>query len=204
VEQAGSFCLSGNSVAFEGKRILKKMTKGAIVTAAGVMLLIGGGGTLAVWNVEQNAQAGTVASGDLNLVAEAGVWTVAGVNGPVTIPDINEYRIVPGDTLTYTQNVDITLDGDNISATLSIENAGGVNTDFDNGTFTTSAVALTKDGEPVENPLSANDDVTDAVASVTFDFLPATDGRDSVDATYDFSAVAFKLVQIAPADPVEP
>ncbi|MFB8368065.1 alternate-type signal peptide domain-containing protein [Pseudarthrobacter sp. NPDC055928] len=175
------------------------MTKGAIVTAAGVMLLIGGGGTLAVWNVEQNAEAGIVASGDLNLVAEAGVWTVAGQAEPI---DIDTYLIVPGDTLTYTQNVDITLDGNNISATLSVEDANGVNTGFDGGTYTTSAVTLTKNDLPIANPLS--DDVTDAVASVSFDFLTTTDGRDSVDATYDFSAVAFKLVQIAPADPVEP
>lgn len=181
---------------------MNKMTKGAIVTAAGVMLLIGGGGTLAVWNVQQNAEAGVVASGDLNLVAGDGVWTVAGVNGPITITDINDYQIVPGDTLTYTQNVDITLDGDNLSANLSVVNPAGVNTDFAQGTYTTSAVTLTKDGEAIANPLDENDDVNDAVASVTFDFLEATAGRASVDATYDFSALGFKLEQIAPANPV--
>lgn len=180
---------------------MNKMTKGAIVTAAGVMLLIGGGGTLAVWNVQQNAAVGTVAAGDLNLVAGAGVWTVAGQAEAI---DISTYRIVPGDTLTYTQNVDITLDGDNISANLTVVNAAGVNTGFTQGTYTTSPVTLAKDGAPIANPLDEDDDVTNAVASVSFDFLTTTAGRDSVDATYDFSAVAFKLEQIAPADPVEP
>ncbi|SEP85533.1 alternate-type signal peptide domain-containing protein [Arthrobacter sp. OV608] len=180
------------------------MTKGAIVTAAGVMLLIGGGGTLAVWNVQQNAEVGTIASGDLNLVASEGVWTVAAADGPITIPNINNYQIVPGDTLTYTQTVDITLDGDNIAANLSVVNPAGVNTNFAQGTYTTSPVTLVKDGEEIANPLDENDDVTNAVASVTFDFLESTDGRDSVDATYDFSAVAFKLDQIAPANPVVP
>ena len=175
------------------------MTKGAIVTAAGVMLLVGGGGTLAVWNVQQDAEAGIVASGDLDLVAEAGVWTVAGANGPITIPNINTYQIVPGDTLTYTQTVDITLDGNNLAATLSVENADGDNTNFVEGTYTTSPVSLKKDNVAITNPLT--NDVADAVASVTFDFLETTDGRDSVDATYDFSAVAFKLEQIAPANP---
>jgi alternate signal-mediated exported protein len=175
------------------------MTKGAIVTAAGVMLLIGGGGTLAVWNVQQNAEVGTIASGDLNLVAGEGVWTIAGQEGPI---DIASYQIVPGDTLTYTQNVDITLDGENISANLSVVNADGVSTGFADGTYTTSAVTLTKDGQAIENPLDENDDVTDAVASVTFDFLTTTGGRASTDATYDFSDVAFKLEQIAPANPV--
>ncbi|AUZ36715.1 alternate-type signal peptide domain-containing protein [Arthrobacter sp. PGP41] len=178
------------------------MTKGAIVTAAGVMLLVGGGGTLAVWNVQQNAEAGTVAAGDLNLVAEAGVWTVAGANGPITIPNINTYQIVPGDTLTYTQTVDITLDGDNIAANLTVVNPAGVNDGFAADTYTTSAVTLEKDGVPIQNPLDKDDDVTDAVASVTFDFLESTTGRTSTDATYSFSNVAFKLEQIAPADPI--
>jgi alternate signal-mediated exported protein len=177
------------------------MTKGAVATAAGVVLLIGGGGTLAVWNVEQNAEAGTVAAGDLNLDAKTGVWTVATATGAEVIPDINAYRIVPGDTLTYTQTVDITLDGDNISANLTVANAGGVNTGFVDGTYTTSAVSLIKDGAPVENPLDENDDVTDAVASVSFDFLESADLRQSTGATYDFSQVAFKLEQIAPANP---
>jgi alternate signal-mediated exported protein len=178
------------------------MTKGAIVTAAGVMLLVGGGGTLAVWNVQQNAAAGTVASGDLNLEAREGVWTVAGANGPITIPNINNYQIVPGDTLTYTQSVDITLDGKNLLANLTVVNPAGVNGGFAANTYTTSAVTLTKDGEEIENPLGEDDDVADAVASVTFDFLEATAGRASVDATYNFSAVAFKLEQIPPANPV--
>lgn len=180
---------------------MNKVAKGAVVIAAGVMLLVGGGSTLAVWNIQQEAGAGTVASGDLNLVAEAGVWTVAGQEGAI---DIGTYQIVPGDTLTYTQNVDITLDGDNIRANLTVINPDGATADFVAGTYTTSAVTLTKDNVEIENPLGKDDDVTDAIASVTFDFLTTTDGRDSTDATYDFSAVAFKLEQVAPADPVDP
>jgi len=171
------------------------MTKGAIVTAAGVMLLIGGGGTLAVWNVQQNAQVGTVASGDLNLVASEGVWTVAGQEGTI---DIASYQIVPGDTLTYTQSVDITLDGDNISANLTVVDPAGVNGGFVADTYTTSGVTLLKDGVAITDPLDENDDLTNAVASVSFEFKLGTEDRDSVDATYDFSGVAFKLEQIAP------
>lgn len=178
---------------------MNKMTKGAIATAAGALLLVGGGGTLAVWNIQQDAEAGIVASGDLNLVAEKGVWTVAGQSTPI---DISTYKIVPGDTLTYTQNVDITLDGDNISAQLSVVNPDGVNNGFVVGTYTTSPVTLKKNGVAV--PSTLNDDVIDAVASVSFDFLTGTTSRQSVNATYNFSAVAFKLEQIAPADPAVP
>lgn len=182
-------------LAFEGTRTLNKMTKGAIATAAGVMLLIGGGGTLAVWNIEKNAAAGTVAAGDLNLVADTGVWTVNGQAGTI---NIDAYRIVPGDTLTYTQDVDITLEG-NISATLAVVQPSGANHGFAAYTYETSAVTLTKDGAPITGTLTAG--VTDAVASVSFKFLPETAGRDSAGATYDFSGVAFRLEQIAPAAP---
>ena len=174
------------------------MTKGAIVTAAGVLLLVGGGGTLAVWNVQQNANVGTIASGDLDLATEPGVWTVAGQADPI---DISTYKIVPGDTLTYTQTVDITLDGDNLAANLTVVNPNGTNTGFANGTYTTSAVTLTKDGAAISNPLDEDDDVTDATASVSFDFLESTGGVASTDATFDFSGVAFRLEQIAPANP---
>lgn len=170
------------------------MTKGAIVTAAGVMLLIGGGGTLAVWNVQQDAEAGTVHAGDLNLVAGVGEWTVEGQTEPI---DIDTYLIVPGDTLTYTQDVDITLDGDNLSATLAVESPAGVNGGFVADTYTTSDVTLTKGGVPVASTLT--DSVTDAVASVTFEFLASpTKDREGVNATYDFSGVAFTLEQTVP------
>jgi alternate signal-mediated exported protein len=174
---------------------MNKMAKGAIATAAGVVLLIGGGGTLAVWNVEQDAKAGTIAAGDLNLVAGTGTWSVAGPTGPVEIPDISTYRVVPGDVLTYTQDVDITLDGNNLTANLTVTNPNGANGNFKAGTYTTSGVSLSKGGAPITNPLK--DDVVDAIASVSFEFLSSTSGRDSVNATYDFSGVAFKLDQVA-------
>lgn len=177
---------------------MNKMAKGAIATAAGVVLLIGGGGTLAVWNVEQNAKAGQIAAGDLNLVAGIGQWSVEGETGTI---DISTYRTVPGDTLTYTQDVDITLEGDNLEAELTVVNPDGANVNFGATTYTTSGVTLTKDGASITNPLT--DDLEDAVASVSFEFLEGTSGRDSVNATYDFSGVAFKLEQIAP-EPLTP
>lgn len=181
----------------EGTRTLNKMTKGAIVTAAGVMLLVGGGGTLALWNEEVNAAAGTVEAGDLDLVTDPGVWTVEGQQAP--IEDIEAYRVVPGDKLTYTQKVDVVLEGNNIAATLSVVNPNDVETGFINGTYNVSDVTLLDSlGAPIANQLDENDDLTDAVASVTFEFLDTTENRDSVNATYDFSAVAFQLEQIDP------
>lgn len=39
----------------------------------GAALLVGGGGTLAVWNATTEANAGTILSGNINLIAGTGV-----------------------------------------------------------------------------------------------------------------------------------
>ncbi|WP_299165523.1 alternate-type signal peptide domain-containing protein [uncultured Arthrobacter sp.] len=176
---------------------MNKMAKGAIATAAGVVLLIGGGGTLAVWNVERESGAGQITAGDLNLTTEAGSWTVLGVDGPEEILNIADYKIVPGDVLTYTQLMDVTLDGDNLAANLTVTSPSGSNKDFVADTFEVSEVRLTKGTAEIQNPLT--DDVTDVVATASFEFKESTGGRLSRNATYNFDTVAFKLEQIAPA-----
>ena len=95
---------------------MNKLAKGAIAGAAGVVLLLGGAGTFAFWNSTANVAGGTIVAG--NLLVEntggAGVWTDQ--NG-VTV-NIATYRIVPGDTLTYTDDLTVTAIGDNLEATL--------------------------------------------------------------------------------------
>lgn len=175
---------------------MNKMTKGAIATGVGVILLAGGGGTLAVWNETVNANAGTITSGNLDLTTTAGVWTADGV----AVSDISTYKVVPGETLTYTQDVDVTLAGDNISANLTATGIGDVAPGFDAGTYTVSDVTLTDtNGAAIANPLTSS--VSDVTASLTFEFLEATEGLASTNATYDFSNVAFVLQQVAPSDP---
>ncbi|SDZ09871.1 alternate-type signal peptide domain-containing protein [Herbiconiux ginsengi] len=100
---------------------MNKLAKGAIAGAAGVVLLLGGAGTFAFWNSTANVAGGTIVAGNL-LVANtgaAGVWTDQ--NG--TTIDVATYRIVPGDTLTYTDDLTVTAVGDNLQATLAL--AGG-------------------------------------------------------------------------------
>jgi len=62
---------------------------------------------------------GTIVAGDLDIESLAdGVWT----NGTTEIK-IADYRIVPGDTLTYTQNLLVTATGDNIQAQAALGTA---------------------------------------------------------------------------------
>lgn len=175
---------------------MKKMTKGAIVAGLGVALLLGGGGTLAVWNADVQSNAGTIAAGDLNLRAQRASWT-SDVSGPIA--NINTYRVVPGETLTLTQVVDVTLRGDNLTATLvatgeGTNGANGRNL-FQDGNVTVSDVTLTNgDGRVLEDTVLSESGTVTAATSFTFD----ADNRESVNARYSFSTVRYQLQQQAP------
>lgn len=164
------------------------LIKGTAAIAVGAALLLGGGGTLASWNAADNAAPGTVTAGDLNVVAATGVWTD---RNDATV-DIASYNVVPGDKLTYTQVLDVTLTGDKMAATITATGTGAVNG------FTAANVVVTDPvlkvaGVTVTNPLRTSETVT---ATITFEFKAATTGRADVNATYNFGNVAFTLQQI--------
>jgi alternate signal-mediated exported protein len=96
---------------------MNKLAKGAIAGAAGIALLLGGAGTFAFWNSSATVAGGTITAGNLLISNPTpGVWKDQ--NG-ATI-DITTYKIVPGDTLTYTDDVDLTVTGNNLVATLAL------------------------------------------------------------------------------------
>ena len=178
---------------------MNKMAKGALAIGVGAALLLGGGGTLATWNQSQASNAGVIASGDLNLAAYEGTWTsnIAGGIQPAAIAD---YKMIPGEKLTFTQKVDVTLEGTNLSANLNVTGGKGTNgaglEAFEDGNIAVSDVVLTKDSVAVANPLKTS--VTGIDATVTFELLGTTTGRDSTNATYNLGAIGFELVQNAP------
>ena len=93
------------------------MIKGSIAGAAGVALLLGGAGTFALWNDTAAVAGADITAGTLTVDAGEGVWTdqtEAAIN-------IADYRIVPGDTLTYQTLLDVEALGDNIKALLSVD-----------------------------------------------------------------------------------
>ncbi|MBB5749540.1 alternate-type signal peptide domain-containing protein [Micrococcus sp. TA1] len=181
---------------------MKKMTKGAIVTGLGVALLLGGGGTLAVWNDSVKTDAGTIVSGDLNLEAVEGSakWTT-NVAGAPAIGEITDYRVVPGETLTFTQQLDIDLDGDHLDAMLTA--TGGKNNaqnPFLDKNIVVSQVTVTDaKGKDMKADKLTEADSGIVTAKTTFTFKEETDGRDSVNAKYDFGGVQYVLTQQPPA-----
>ncbi len=175
---------------------MNKMAKGAIATGVGVILLVGGGGTLATWNQASNASMGQVVSGDLNLAADAGAWT----NASGTTVDVAKYKVVPGDTLTYTQPLTVTLTGDLMVAKLAVTGATA-NNGFDANavaTTTTLTDAAKKTVLPETKLVPVNSG--EVIASTTFTFKENTKGRDAVNSSYNFSGIGYDLVQQAPVD----
>lgn len=165
------------------------LIKGTAAIAVGAALLLGGGGTLASWNAADNAAPGTVVAGDLNVVKSGtGAWKD---RAGATI-DIATYKVVPGDKLTYTQVLDVTLTGNKMAADITATGTGAAN-GFTPANVIVSGTVLTVDGEAVSNPLTTSKTVT---ATITFEFKAATTDRADVNATYNFGNVAFTLQQI--------
>jgi alternate signal-mediated exported protein len=104
---------------------MNKLVKGAIATAAGAVLLMGGAGTFAFWNSSVNLGNQTIVAGQLNVsdpTPTDGTWSVQKTAGGTVIPiaSIANFKTSPGDILTYTKNVKVTATGDDMTATLSL------------------------------------------------------------------------------------
>lgn len=88
---------------------MNKFAKGSLAAGAGIVLLLGGAGTLAYWNSEVGLSGGTINAGELTLTAPEGEWA----------PNIETW--VPGDEAVYTTDLTLVASGDNIQGTIELE-----------------------------------------------------------------------------------
>ena len=170
------------------------LVKGTAAIAVGAALLLGGGGTLANWNAAASTNPGTIVAGDLNVVKNAaGVWK----DRSGTTIDISTYRVVPGDKLTFTQDLTVTLVGNKMAANVATTGITATN-GFTPANVSVSAPALTVGGTDVANPLKPTPSAADqtVTATITFEFLSSTTGRADTTASYNFNNVAFQLTQV--------
>jgi len=169
---------------------MNKMTKGAIAGAAGVVLLLGGAGTFALWNDSASVNAGSISTGTLTLTAGTGVWkdVSTDVTGQPTI-DASTFKMVPGDTLAYTNTFTVASSGNNLKANFGTSyTAGTLPTDV------SATVSVTRAGTAVANPVVANNgDVFTVTVTLAFD--RATTGTTSQNATVNLNAVGVTLTQ---------
>lgn len=174
------------------------LIKGSAAIALGAALLLGGGGTLANWNASATQAPGTIVAGDLNVVnaTSAGVWK----DRAGTTIDITAYKVVPGDKLTYTQDLTVTLKGTKMAANIATTGITPANGFVGTDTVAVTGPALTLAGTSttVTNPLTPLEDegAQTVTATITFEFLSTTTGRADVNATYNFNNVAFQLTQV--------
>jgi alternate signal-mediated exported protein len=129
---------------------VKKSTKALIAGGIGVALLVGGASTVSFWTDEAEGGDGVISSGTLDLGTPAGGgWEISHAgdgSGTATEPvefDPADGQIVPGDILTYTQSIPVTLEGENIRAefdgTIDVTPSTGADAD------SKLAAAITKD-----------------------------------------------------------
>lgn len=174
----------------------RSRTKAIVAIAAGAVLLLGGGTTLAYWSTQATVNGGTVASGDLNLtLVDTPAWSLipeGGVSAPVT--DITAIDIVPGDTVTLEQDVTLTLVGENLVADLTV---GGVTVPtgiLPAAITVTDALGATFSGTGLTSDLNG-ETVTVAVA---FQFDPTTADRALAGTDFVFEDVQLLLEQQDP------
>ena len=175
------------------------LIKGSAAIALGAALLLGGGGTLANWNASATQTPGEIVAGDLNVVnaTTAGVWKD---RTGTTIADIAAYKVVPGDKLTYTQDLTVTLKGAKMAANIATTGITPANGFVGTDTVAVTGPALTVGGTStsISNPLvpAADESAQTVTATITFEFKSATANRVDVNKTYNFGNVGFTLTQV--------
>jgi len=112
------------TTAAPGRTTTRNRTAAWLAGAAGVALLLGGGGTFALWRDTASIPGNRVATGALSVGAGAGDWTVTALDAadrPVgeAVPLPEGWLLVPGHRVEGTFPVAPELVGDNLTATLS-------------------------------------------------------------------------------------
>ena len=154
----------------------KRRSKKPLVLVAVIAALAIGSSTFALWSASDMFDGGTITAGDLDLVTTeldgwydisadrsdatellAGTETLDPIFGHA-IDDISTWRMVPGDTIARVFEADITLEGDNLVAELSLTVADG-STTFEGDGNLTYGFAVYKDGELIGSGTTLTDGV---------------------------------------------
>lgn len=198
---------------------MNKLIKGSVAAATGIVLLMGGAGSLALWNDTQAVNGGTISTGELDIaLSGTGTWRDVSPDAPNTTW-VTTDKLVPGDTITYTQDVAVKASGKNIKATLAYT-AGSVvipaalygpdtlpNTADDYVTVAIGVTAVT----PADNSTitgtgpytltSATDGTVEYRVVITINFKSSTPGQigQNVAGGINVSGASFTLTQVRPS-----
>ena len=174
---------------------MNKLTKGTIAGAAGVLLLLGGAGTFALWNDSANINGGTISSGELSFDSTTpGVWEDVSYDTlPPVVIDPATFLMVPGDTVEYAQDVTLNATGDNLLANFGYTSTGST---IPTG-FTVAVTVEDSLGVPVTGPIPVVDGATYSVA-ITVDLPLAADNTTQLQDVI-LSNIQLTVTQVRPA-----
>ncbi|TRW43818.1 alternate-type signal peptide domain-containing protein [Georgenia yuyongxinii] len=102
---------------------ISKTTTAALAGAAAVVLLAGGGGTFALWQADATVETATLTTGGLTVTPSSATWVLNPEPGKKaergSFPE--EFRIVPGDTVRFNNQVKVEATGDNLNALITVD-----------------------------------------------------------------------------------
>ncbi len=191
---------------------MNKLTKGAIATAAGIALLLGGAGTFALWNGQTTIAGGTISTGQLS-IASTGSPTWKDISSTVvggTTFDPSTQKIVPGDVLQLTQQVTLTTTGKNLKANFTFDPASVTTDPALSSALTetlaatvvpaTGAATLTSTGTNTYSvtPGTASTTVVNVTYTVTFAQTTSGATGQNVASALNLSGLSYTLTQVRP------
>jgi alternate signal-mediated exported protein len=198
---------------------MNKITKGAIATAAGIALLLGGAGTFALWNGNVAVAGGTLSTGTLTIASVGSPTWADASSGTVTAVPAGATSVVavPGDVYTMTQQVTIGETGKNIKANLVVsgaafESTGVFNAAANSTTVTTVNAVAQPSGSTLTNatatlgaannwvvtPGTAPTTTFNVVTTITFNSTVSGTTAQGLTGAVDLSKLAYTLTQVRP------
>lgn len=176
----------------------KKGMKGTAAVLVGLGLLAAPG-TLAGWSDSKAISSATIQSGELALDAAAIGWDL---NGRSIAPsDLDTLRLSPGDILSYYGTADVTLEGTDLAAQLSLSEAA---TSGDLASSPVVDVSWSIEGSTDPLTLTEENNGESYVVNWSLALAPAGDpayatGKEAQLQTLDLSGVEIQLVQVPKA-----
>lgn len=178
---------------------MNKLLKGAIAGAAGVALLLGGAGTFALWNTTAVVNSGSIASGTLTLAAGATTWRdISPDKTAANIPTIGSFKIVPGDKLELTQVLTVNATGDNLKATLSVDDTtitGALKTSLSPIVVTATGTGVTAGSLANTYAIASQATASTVTVKVIIELPSTVSGATAQAQSLDLSVLGFKLAQ---------
>ena len=176
-----------------------KMIKGSLAGATGVALLMGGFGTYALWSDSATMAPAQVTSGTLDVSAGTASWTDQ--NGAWTP---GTHLMVPGDTVTRTQNFTFSGSGKNLEGAIVFtpgteterSNPAGGGSAADSLTIDVDVAGITLT-EVTPNCWEFTVSDVGQTATTTVDFELTADNQDLQGVTASVTGSAFSITQNA-------